>query len=87
MSYYPDKKKPGFRSLRSRTLIFDDKDAIQLLKAAVARAGSQWAFAKSHGINRTHLSQMLSGKKPLSKSVMKCIDLQQVYVLNQDRGG
>jgi hypothetical protein len=44
-------------------LIFND-DAIRvLLKAAVERAGSQLAFSRRYGVNRTHINMVLKGKK------------------------
>jgi len=46
-------------------LVFDDDDVVHLLRAAVEREGSQIAFAKHHGINRTYLNMVLSGKRPV----------------------
>jgi hypothetical protein len=34
-----------------------------MLRAAIEGVGSQDAFARRHGIDRTHLNQILSGKK------------------------
>ena len=55
----------------SHALILDDKDVILLLKAAVEKEGSVSAFAKRHGLERTNLSNMLSGKRPVSSSLVK----------------
>jgi hypothetical protein len=41
------------RKLAIHSLIFDNDEVIQLLRAAVEREGSQNAFAKRHGIDRT----------------------------------
>jgi hypothetical protein len=46
-------------------LVFDDDDVVHLLRAAVEREGSQIAFAKHYGINRTYLNMVLSGKRPV----------------------
>jgi hypothetical protein len=51
------------RKLGTRSLIFDDREVIQMLRAAIEGVGSQDAFARRHGIDRTHLNQILSGKK------------------------
>jgi DNA-binding phage protein len=66
-------------NLGSRALIFDDDEVVQLLRAAVEREGSQVAFARRHGIERTHLNQILTGKRPVSANVVKALGLQRVY--------
>jgi hypothetical protein len=45
--------------------VFNDDEAIQLLRAAVKGEGNQVAFAKRHRIDRSNLNQILSGKNPL----------------------
>jgi len=59
-------------------LILDDKDVVILLKAAVEQEGSISAFAKRHGLDRTNLSNMLSGQRPVSSSLVKALGLQKV---------
>jgi DNA-binding phage protein len=66
-------------------LILDDKDIVFLLKAAVEREGSISAFAKRHGLERTNLSNILSGKRPVSSSLVKVLGLQNVYTPKKDR--
>ena len=66
----------------SHALILDDKDVILLLKAAVEREGSVSAFAKRHGLERTNLSNMLNGKRPVSSSLVKVLGLRNVYTPN-----
>ena len=66
----------------SHALILDDKDVILLLKAAVEKEGSVSAFAKRHGLERTNLSNMLSGKRPVSSSLVKVLGLRNVYTPN-----
>ena len=56
-----ERTRPG-----NRGLILDDKDVLLLLRAAVEREGSISSFAKRHGIDRSYLSNMLSGKRPVS---------------------
>ena len=67
------------RKLGTRSLIFDDHEVIQLLRAAIERVGSQDAFARRHGIDRTHLNQILSGKKSVNTAVMRALRLRKVY--------
>jgi DNA-binding phage protein len=67
------------RKLGAHSLIFDDDEVIQLLSAAVQREGTQDAFARRHGINRTHLNQILNGKKSVNAAVMKALRLRKVY--------
>jgi DNA-binding phage protein len=63
----------------SRPIIFDDHEVIQLLRAAIERMGSQDAFARRYGIDRTHLNQILSGKKSVNTAVMRAFHLRKVY--------
>ncbi len=66
-------------NLGSHALIFDDGEVVQLLKAAVEREGSQVAYARRHGLERAQLNQILTGKRPVSASVVKALGLQKVY--------
>jgi DNA-binding transcriptional regulator YdaS (Cro superfamily) len=67
------------RNLGTHSLIFDNDEVIRLLSAAVQREGSQDAFARRHGIDRSHLNQILSGKKSVNTAVMKALRLRKVY--------
>ena len=60
-------------------VIFDDNDVIRLLRAAVEREGSQTAFAKRHGIERTRINAILSGKRPITESVANALGLRRTY--------
>ena len=44
-------------NLGSRALIFDDKEVVQLLRAAVEREGSQVVYARRHGLERSQVNQ------------------------------
>jgi DNA-binding phage protein len=70
----------GELRLGSHSLIFDDAEVIQLLRAAVERDGNQGAFARRCGINRSYLNMILNGKKDASgKIVLKALGLRKVY--------
>jgi DNA-binding transcriptional regulator YdaS (Cro superfamily) len=77
---------PGYWVSRSQSLgtqahnVFDDNDALVLLKAAIERAGSQAAFADRHGIHRTYISMILSGRYHVTQSIIKALGLRKVYV-------
>ena len=58
-------------------VIFDDNDVIRLLRAAVEREGSQTAFARRHGIERTTINAILSGKRPVTESVANALGLRR----------
>ena len=60
-------------------VIFDDNDVIRLLRAAVEREGSQTAFARRHGIERTTIKAILSGKRPVTESVANALGLRRTY--------
>jgi hypothetical protein len=61
--------------------VFNDSEVRQLLRAAVA--GTQVAFAKRHGVDRTHLNQVLKGKGRVSGSLLKCLGLRRSYTIDQ----
>jgi hypothetical protein len=54
----------------------------QLLRTAIEHEGSQIAFAKHHGINRTYLNMVLSGKTPVGDAVAEALGLHKVYVVS-----
>ena len=60
-------------------VIFEEEDVVQLLRAVVEKDGSQAAWARRHGIERTNVNAMLSGKKPVSKPVANALGLRRTY--------
>lgn len=79
------RKKSGHWARRSKNLgrsahVFNDKEALVLLKAAVENEGSQAAFADRHGIHRTYVSMILNGRHPVTDGVAKALSLSKVYV-------
>ena len=77
-----DDKLPFSSGLGSVEFVFRGDDVVQLLKAAIEQEGSQVAFAKHHGINRTYLNMVLSGKRPVGDAVAETLGLHKVYVVN-----
>ena len=59
--------------------IFDADDVVMLLRAAVEREGSQTAFAKRYGVERTRINAILSGKRPVTESVANALGLRKTY--------
>jgi hypothetical protein len=66
--------------LGSVELVFNDDDVLDLLRTVIKREGSQVAFAKHHGINRTYLNMVLSRQRPVGDSVAEALGLHKVYV-------
>jgi hypothetical protein len=66
----------------SHALILDDKDVRLLLRAAIQPEGSISAFARRHGLERSHLNNMLNGKRPVSSSLAKALGLREAYTPN-----
>ena len=60
-------------------LTFNHDEVVRLLKAAVEREGSQVAYAKRHGLDRSHLNQILNGKKHVGPTFLKALGLRNVY--------
>jgi DNA-binding phage protein len=67
-------------NLGSQVLAFEDREVVQLLRAAVAREGNQAAWARRHGLERTGINMILRGKRPMSDAVMKALGLRKLYV-------
>lgn len=63
----------------SRMLVLDDNDVVRLLKAAIKYEGSISAFAKRHGVERTYLSGVLNGKRPVSGPLARALGLRRVF--------
>ena len=70
------------RTLGSRMLVLDDKEVVLLLKAAIEQEGSITAFANRHGIERSYLSHVLNGKRPVGGPLVKALGLRKVYAPN-----
>ena len=60
-------------------LVLEDEAVVDLLRAAIEREGSQTAFAKHHGVNRTHLNMVLNGKKPVGDAIAGALGLHKVW--------
>jgi DNA-binding phage protein len=68
------------RKLGRRTVVFEVGDLLLLLRAAVEREGGQSAFARRHGIERTHLNHVLTGKRRATDAHARAIGLRRVYI-------
>ena len=82
MAYETDHKTPLSSGLGSVEFVFRGDDVVQLLRTAIEHEGSQVAFAKHHGINRTYLNMVLSGKRPVGDAVAETLGLHKVYVVS-----
>jgi DNA-binding phage protein len=70
----------------NRALILDDKDVVLLLRAAIEQEGSISVFARRNGLGRSYLSTVLSGKRPISSSLVEALGLRKVYTPRQNSG-
>jgi hypothetical protein len=62
----------------SQFLFFED--AIGLLRAEIAAAGSQLEWAKNKNVDRATLNGALQGRRKLQPKVLKALGLEQVTV-------
>jgi len=60
--------------------IMEEKDVLQLLRKEVAKAGGQAAWSRKNGIQRTIINRVLAGGLPLSKPIIKALNLKTVYL-------
>ena len=78
----PVKRKPEVAfagEIGRQAVIFDEEDIVRLLRAAVEREGSQTAFARHHGIERTRVNAILSRNRPITESVVNALGLRRTY--------
>ena len=68
-------------SLGRSAHVFENDDVVHLLKTAVESEGSQIAFAKRYGVNRSELNETLHGKRRVCDPLAKAIGLRKVYVV------
>ena len=85
MKRYWRPEKSGYWTKRSKKLgrrerVFDDDEALILLKAAIEREGSASAFADHFGIHRSYVSHVLRGRYPIAAALIKALGLRRVYV-------
>lgn len=61
---------------------------LAILKNAVSKHGSQSQFAKDHGVNRSFLNEVLSGKKPVGDKLASVLGFRRetVYVAREITG-
>jgi DNA-binding transcriptional regulator YdaS (Cro superfamily) len=77
--------RKAISNLGRRKRAFDEDEVLCMLRAAVEREGSQKAFAKRHGLNRSNLNLVLSGKRPVTDSVARTLGLCRLYVAAEDQ--
>jgi hypothetical protein len=58
--------------------LLDENDVVRLLHQAVDRAGSQSAWARQSGVDRTLVNHVLRGKRPLPPTIIKALRLKKV---------
>ena len=58
--------------------LLDETDVLRLLHEVVEGAGSQSAWARRSGVNRSQLNHVLSGKRRLSPRIIQALKLKKV---------
>jgi DNA-binding transcriptional regulator YdaS (Cro superfamily) len=56
------------------------KQVIKLLQAAAKEAGGQGAYAKQIGVSPQFLSDVLHGRRGISKAILDALELEIDYV-------
>ena len=70
-----------------RMALLDTDEVLQILRAGVERAGSQVAWAKQFGVERTIVTMVLAGKRPPSRQILKALHLEKVAAFRPARRG
>jgi Helix-turn-helix len=61
-------------------LVFNDDDAVYLLRIAVESEGNQTALAKRYGVDRSEINAILNGKRKVSGAIAKALGLRKIFV-------
>lgn len=67
-----------------QAVVVDDEIVLQRLRAAVAAAGSQRAYALASGVNEGDLSSALSGRRAPSNPLRRAVGVECALVLRGD---
>ena len=59
----------------------DDDDVLDLLRLAIEREGSQSAFCRNYGINRSYVNRVLRGEKPVGDRAAEALGLRKAYIV------
>jgi DNA-binding phage protein len=62
--------------------VLEPKEIVRLLRAEVKKAGSQEAWAKKAGLQRTLVNKVLRGKRQPTESIILALGLRIVVVSN-----
>jgi hypothetical protein len=57
---------------------YTEAEARELLNEAILKAGSQAAFADSHGISRQYLTDVLKGRRDMSGKILEALGLSKI---------
>jgi DNA-binding phage protein len=60
--------------------VLESKEIVQLLRAEVKKAGSQAAWAKTAGVDRSFVNKVLHGKTRSTKRIILALGLRIVVV-------
>jgi hypothetical protein len=61
-----------------RTRRYTEAEAYKLLNNEIRKAGSQAAFADSHGISRQYLTDVLKGRRDISGKILDALGLAKI---------
>jgi DNA-binding phage protein len=64
--------------------VLEPREIVQLLRAAVEKTGSQEAWAKRAGIDRTLVNKVLRGKKRPTKNMIRALGLRSALFSAHD---
>jgi DNA-binding phage protein len=64
--------------------VLEQKDIVQLLRREVKKAGSQAAWAKKHGVDRSRVNKALQHASAPTESIILALGLRIVVVSDED---
>jgi hypothetical protein len=56
--------------------VLNAQDVLALLRAEVAKSGSQSKWARQHGVDRSVVSAVINGTKPLQPKIIRALGLK-----------
>lgn len=64
--------------------ILEPKDVTELLRAEIEKAGSQSAWARKTGVQRSEICKVLHGKGHPNEKMIRALGLRAVFVRDKD---
>ncbi len=64
--------------MQNEAMVIDENELRKLLKAKCDKAGSQRAYAETHGLCETMISRVIRGERGFTDEILEALKVQEV---------